>query len=292
LISREKLIQLYAAMVKCRMLSERTGPLVRQGKLPHDWQIPAGSEAALAGVSANLVAEDTLSAPGNRLLSSLIEGASLENTFSSLATPLNGHVDLAAPKNESLSARLNGHSAPVGFSEATRAAEAHKAAKDGRIALIVCSESLPAKALGNQLKSASRHSLPMVVLTYENSSNGQPKLASAKGRANDSTDALVFGVPRIAVDAHDVLAVYRVAGESISRARQGRGPTLIDCMEFSVPAGKRSKIADHAESGLSDPVHAMASYLGKKRILNSALKQRIESRILSEIDAASRGLID
>jgi acetoin:2,6-dichlorophenolindophenol oxidoreductase subunit alpha len=307
LISREKLVQLYAAMVKCRMLSEWTGPLVRQGKLPHDWEIAAGSEAALAGVAANLLAEDTLSAPGKlnkQLLSSLIEGASLERIFSSLPAALNGHLHLAAAKSGSPSAGLNGRSARSPafssarsyFVEATQAAETHKAAKDGRIALVLCSEPIPAKALSKQLQFVSRHDLPMVVITYLNSPNRQTKGASANGFGKDSTDALVSGVPRIAVDARDALAVYRVASESVSRARQGRGPTLIECMEFSVPAAKGSRIAfgiaDRTENGFADSVHAMASYLGKKRILDSTLKHKIESRILREIDAASRGLLD
>jgi pyruvate dehydrogenase E1 component alpha subunit len=132
----------------------------------------------------------------------------------------------------------------------------------------------------------------MVVIAYLKPSNHQAKLTSANGREKDSIDALVSGVPRIAVDARDVRAVYRVASESISRARQGRGPTLIECVEFSVHSGNGLRIADHSENGSEDPVRAIESYLGKKRILNSALKQKIESQILSDIDAATRGLID
>ena len=41
-----------------------------------------------------------------------------------------------------------------------------------------------------------------------------------------------MGLPGIAVDGNDVAEVYSVAGEAITRARQGDGPTLIECKTY------------------------------------------------------------
>ena len=38
-----------------------------------------------------------------------------------------------------------------------------------------------------------------------------------------------FGMPGVVIDGHDFFAVYEVAGEAIRRAREGGGPTLIEC---------------------------------------------------------------
>ena len=38
-----------------------------------------------------------------------------------------------------------------------------------------------------------------------------------------------FGMPGVIVDGHDFFAVYEAAGEAIRRAREGGGPTLIEC---------------------------------------------------------------
>jgi TPP-dependent pyruvate/acetoin dehydrogenase alpha subunit len=38
-----------------------------------------------------------------------------------------------------------------------------------------------------------------------------------------------FGIPGVVVDGHDYFAVHEVAGEAIHRAREGGGPTLIEC---------------------------------------------------------------
>ena len=36
-------------------------------------------------------------------------------------------------------------------------------------------------------------------------------------------------MPGVVVDGHDFFSVYETAGEAISRAREGEGPTLIEC---------------------------------------------------------------
>jgi acetoin:2,6-dichlorophenolindophenol oxidoreductase subunit alpha len=38
-----------------------------------------------------------------------------------------------------------------------------------------------------------------------------------------------FGMPGVVVDGHDFFAVYEAAGEAIARAREGGGPTLLEC---------------------------------------------------------------
>jgi len=296
LISREKLVQLYSAMVKSRLIAERTTELAQRGKLPQDWEIGAGSEATLAGVTADLRPEDTLSAPGNRLLWPLVDGISLESIFGSIAAPLNGNGRSAAGHNGNVSAGRNGSTSHVprwngiDFSEAVQAAKAHKAAKDDRIALVFCKDQSTSDVSVKQLEFVSRHNLPLVLLHYFSSPDRRESFPSPRENRNSSVEALAFGVPRIAVDARDVLAVYRVASESISRARQRRGPTLIECVDHGSTAV--SGAADRNQSAAADPVRAMASYLGKKRILTAALKQQIESQFCREIDAATKHLIN
>jgi len=50
--------------------------------------------------------------------------------------------------------------------------------------------------------------------------------------------ALRCGVPGISVDAQDAVAIYRVAQESIGRARAGGGAALIECVPFVLAGGK------------------------------------------------------
>src|SRR5262245_36004949 len=44
--------------------------------------------------------------------------------------------------------------------------------------------------------------------------------------------ALAYGLPGIQVDGNDVLAVYAASREAVERAREGDGPTLIECVTY------------------------------------------------------------
>ena len=46
---------------------------------------------------------------------------------------------------------------------------------------------------------------------------------------NIADRAVAFGIPGIIVDGNDVMAVYETAQKAIKRAREGEGPSLIEC---------------------------------------------------------------
>jgi TPP-dependent pyruvate/acetoin dehydrogenase alpha subunit len=65
--------------------------------------------------------------------------------------------------------------------------------------------------------------------------------------------ALGCGVPAIAVDADDAVAIYRVAQESIGHARIGGGAALIECVPFvlaGTTATAKRNVANDAIAGL------------------------------------------
>ena len=65
----------------------------------------------------------------------------------------------------------------------------------------------------------------------------------------------------IPVDGADVVAVYRVATESISHARRGNGPTLIDCLPYCIEGEPKD-----------DPLRKMEVYLSHKGLFDPKLK--------------------
>ncbi len=89
-----------------------------------------------------------------------------------------------------------------------------------------------------------------------------------------SLRALGFQVPGITVDGNDVVAVYRVAEESVRRAREGHGPTLIDC-----------KI-DPAR----DPLTFMEGYLKKRDLWSAKWHAKTLHGLRQELDRAEKGL--
>jgi TPP-dependent pyruvate/acetoin dehydrogenase alpha subunit len=78
-----------------------------------------------------------------------------------------------------------------------------------------------------------------------------------------SDRATAHGVPGIPVDAADAIALYRVAQESIGRARAGGGPALMECIS---PLALRPLIKKQAGGFEADPVAWMGEMLLRRGV--------------------------
>ncbi len=285
LISGKKLLELYAAMLKSRMLAERASVLKKRGLLAGDLKASVGREAAVAGVAVDLLPEDTLSPSRWDFVSSFIKGMTLDGMFSHLGAG-NGHshwparvrfypkANVIAPAPD-LQTRLD---------MACGAALVHRAAKNSRIVVATCGDAADMRESWREpINFAGLHELPMVFV-WHNDGQFERKGRMPQGRSRDSltkTDERI--VPAITVDGRDAVAVYRVASESIHRARSGRGPTLIECKG----AGNGSNGATRGEQ---DPIDTMEAYLTRKGLFSAAKKGKIIAAFNLELDAATRFL--
>ena len=80
------------------------------------------------------------------------------------------------------------------------------------------------------LNLATIWNLPCIFVVENNGyaeSTSSKWSVSLSGNATDR--AAGFGMPGVEVDGHDFFAVYEAAGEAIERARNGGGPTLLEC---------------------------------------------------------------
>jgi len=245
-ISREKMLALYSAMVKYRLLATQA-----QENLPKAWALTPGLEATVAAITADLRRDDSFLATESKLASTFVPRISWK-----------GLIETATSARAGKS-RTSGATVEKQLAAAVASAQALKAAKSDAVALAFCESRLKAGFWREQLQRTSRGNLPLVLV----------RLARDSRRAHVAPAAFVFGVPRIAVDAADVRAVYRVAGESIARARHRRGPTLIECLQ--APQG--------ASPDAADPIRAMELALIRKRILNAALKEKIQAAAQREV---------
>ena len=72
-----------------------------------------------------------------------------------------------------------------------------------------------------------------VVYVCENNQYAESTHVSAVMRVKNVADrAAAYGMPGKVVDGMDVIAVYEAAKEAVERARQGKGPTLIECKTY------------------------------------------------------------
>jgi TPP-dependent pyruvate/acetoin dehydrogenase alpha subunit len=294
LISNEKLLALYTAMLKSRMLAERACLAV---KLP--WlKRSVGQEAAVAGIGLDLDSQDIVIAPAGSLLPGFVKGVPLDRILMNkqgLSTTSEGGDQDRNGRSAEFSA-WNVFMRSSGISDllhlAIRVALASKVNSTGQIVAVFCGEDAPAhESWQETLTFASEKELPILFVCQEmvKLDGGTRDAASVKSRA--------FGVPAISVDGNDAVAVYRVASESISRARIGRGPTLIDCQSFRICDSSRVALhktnpsSGNGRSGVAqaeindDPIANMEQYLFRKGLFREDHKISVAVAFGQELDA-------
>jgi hypothetical protein len=242
LIPRATLEALYGNLLKGRMIEE----LWRRGKTARDdrW---AAVKAAAAAVLMDLAGEDLVSAADEMPLVRVLRG------------------DKAAMVARS-GAGARGDAGPL-LLHAVGVALANKTKKNGKVAVVFWRDAGQEK-WEDALEMARAYTLPLILVCPE---------SEAKGDTRGLTPGTEL--PRIVVDGHDAVAVYRVAHEAIDRARRNRGATLIECASFRVK-GLRGKHAD--------AVANMERYLRGKGMLRSGMKSEIEAGFANELKAARK----
>lgn len=105
-----------------------------------------------------------------------------------------------------------------------------------------------------------------------------------------SVKARAYGFPGIRVDGNDPLAVYLVTFKALDRARQGKGPTLIEALTYRMAAHSTSddptRYRDKAEVEIwsrRDPLIRFRSYLESLGLWNAERETLTRTRFEKEL---------
>ncbi len=106
--------------------------------------------------------------------------------------------------------------------------------------------------------------------------------------------ALAYGFSGIQVDGNDVLAVYSAVREALKKARQGKGPTLIEAVTYRMgmhttaddPTRYRSK-EEVAYWKERDPIKRFEIYLKNKGIWNKQYEKKLDEETTRLVDEAA-----
>jgi pyruvate dehydrogenase E1 component alpha subunit len=82
------------------------------------------------------------------------------------------------------------------------------------------------------LNFAGLHRLPVVFVIQNNQWAISMPALKQTGSATFAIKGVAYNIPGVRVDGNDVLAVYLAAREAVIRARDGRGPTLIEAVTY------------------------------------------------------------
>jgi len=254
LISSGKFRQLYATLLKCELLEERLG-----SSLAHGTKGTPSLMASAVGLTLDLEPEDTVLFTPQIFAANLVKGVPVRTLLCSAAAKESDAV-ISFARIGALNRASSGESAGL----ATGAALANKMAKNSKVAVAFMEGgTLALKTCREVLEIASKHKLPVLYVVEAELDRSDEKLLAAFGNL----------FPVITVDAYDLVAIYRVAQESIARARDG-GPTLIACLPY-VPDGMSSSAIVNIER-----------YLVGKKLFENSWKDEALAEFNTELGAA------
>ena len=233
-LDREGLLKLYTTMTTIRHFEERGIPETGQRGMSASVHSSAGQEAVPTGVCANLSDEDYIGSTHRGHGHCIAKGVDVHGMMAELFGRTTG---LCGGKGGSmhvadLKLGMMGANGIVGAGPplVTGAALAAKRAGKGNVAVAFVGDGGSNQGTTfESLNLAKVWNLPAVFVVED---NGYAEATSSKwsiGAESNAVRARGFGLPAVRVDGHDFFAVHEAAGEAIQRARDGGGPSLLDC---------------------------------------------------------------
>jgi len=236
-IAREKLVQMYELMLKIRHFESRVRDLFAAGEMPGFVHLYLGEEAVAAGACAALEKDDSITSTHRGHGHIIAKGGDLKRMMAELygkATGYNkgkgGSMHIADPSLGILGANgIVGAGLPI----ATGAGMSSKLRKTGQVALCFFGDGASNQGTFHEsVNIASAFDLPVVYVCENNMYGVGTKQCDVRNVEDIADRAVGYGIPGLAVDGNDVIAVYEACREAVSRARGGSGPTLIECKTY------------------------------------------------------------
>ena len=292
---------LYRTMFTIRTVEERLARSFMAGLIHGACHTYVGEEAVATGVCASLSGDDAVFSTHRGHGHALAKGVSpvaliaeLYGRETGVSHGRGGSMHLFAPE-----IGLMGTSGIVGpcILQAAGAGYSAKLLGNGSVGVAFFGDG----AVGNGafhegLNLAAIYDLPTLFVCENNLYATEVPFSHASRNPEVASRAENYGIPGVAVDGNDVLAVHEAASRAIRRARDGKGPTLIEARTY--------RTRPHAEGmGLTgvyrteeevaawrekDPITMFRSRILSDETMTESDLDRMESDIKSEVDEAER----
>ena len=282
-LSRDELLQVYQTMRTIREFEERVHVEFSRGDIPGFVHLYAGEEASAAGIMTHLRQDDHIASTHRGHGHCIAKGVDVKGMMaeifgkkSGVCGGKGGSMHIADLDKGMMGANgILGAGAPL----ACGAALAAKYRDNGNIAISFVGDG--ASNQGTFLESlnlASIWNLP-VVFVVENNGYAESTSVDWAVACDSYVDrASGFGMPGVTVDGTDFFAVYEAAGEIIRRAREGGGPSLLECKMIRFFGHFEGDAQTYRASGEVDDIRA------NQDCLKSFSKTVTASGVLSQAD--------
>ncbi len=294
------LLQLYRTMLMIRLVEERIADLYAEQEMRCPCHLSIGQEAVAVGACGQLRKTDFVFGTyrGHGLY--LAKGGDLKALIAELygketgcTHGRGGSMQLAAPEVGLMCASaIVGGTLPM----AVGAALSATVRGSGQVSMAVFGDGATEEGIFHEsVNFAALKSLPVIFVCENNFYSCFTHQRVRQPLDNIFEHARPYGIPGVRVDGNDVLEVYRAVGEAVARAREGQGPSLIECRTYRM----REHVgpADDTHLGYRSPEEVRQwqdrcpmtrceRELERKGVLTPALMATWKQDIARDVDAA------
>ena len=301
-LTRADRAKLYRYMLLMRASEERALTLYRQGKVPGSFYDGRGQEAISVGSSFVLGPRDRMCILHRDLGAHFVRGVTPDRYLANFMGR-SGGVTGGREGNMHFGDRRLGcvgmvsmlpDMAPV----ATGIAFAFKARREPRVAMTYFGEGSTANGQWHEaMNFAGIHRLP-VVFVLENNQFAYSTPNELEFAVDPVRRAEGYGFPGVSVDGNDVEAVFDAARVAVERAREGAGPTLIECHTMRMHGHGAHDDMSYVPPELvqewaeRDPISGYESKLTGEHEFTDGELEEIRESVKREVDAAAQKALE
>lgn len=289
-LNEELVKSLYKKMVKARVFDRKAVNMQRQGRI--GTYVPfEGQEAAQIGSASALEDGDWMFPTYRDHGATMTYGQSLENILLYWKGRYEGGIP---PEGKNIFPAA----VPIASQllHATGAAWAEKKKGTDRCSIVYFGDGATSEGDFHEgLNFASVFEVPVV---FFNQNNGFAISVPMKRQMKAKTIAqksLGYDIEGVRIDGNDVFAVYFEAKKAVERARQGKGPTLIEAVTWRYGAHTTSddpnKYRDnenenHERREKKDPLTRVEYYMKTRNFADDAWIKQVSDEASEEVNAA------
>ncbi len=296
-IPKEKLIDMFRTMLRIRRFEERVSREFADGHIPGSVHTYIGEEAVATGAIAHLRKDDYIMSTHRGHGHMIAKGGEMDRMMAELFAKKTGYClgKGGSMHIADLDIGMLGAAGIVGSGIPIATGAGLSAKMRGTDQVTICFFGDGASNIGRfheGINMASVWCLPVIFVCENNLWAVSVPSTKSCNVANIADRAIGYGIPGVVVDGMDVMAVYEAAGEAVSRARNGQGPTLIEAKtyrfrgHFEGDAGAYRPREEIDYWLQRDPIPQFRNALVEMKVLTEKQAEDMDKEVLAETEEA------
>lgn len=296
-LTKEEALNLYYEMRRIRRFEETVKE--KSGTdIVGPTHLYIGEEAIAVGVCSNLTKDDYVTSTHRGHGHTLAKGARLDRSLAELYGKKTGYCKGKGGSMHlaNFSVGMLGANGVVGggFNIATGAALAIQQRGGKEVAVCFFGDGSSNRGTFHEaVNLAASWKLPVVFVCENNGWASTTRFSETGSIPQLSERAKGYGIPGITIDGNDVEKVKNVSAELIHRARNGEGPSILECLSYRIeghfladPQLYRTKEEVQEQYENNNPITRFTEKIIRQQLVSEADLREIDDKLEAELQDA------